>query len=80
MSIIDPPSGRITSGIQFHGTNLLTMPTALRHRINGEHIAMIFQDALAALNPSQTVGAQIGEMFTLHRGIRHRELFSTRSN
>ena len=76
MGIIDPPNGRITSGeIRFRGTNLLTMPTTLRHRINGEHISMIFQDALAALNPSQTVGTQIGEMFTLHRGIRRREAF-----
>ena len=76
MGIIDQPAGRITGGeIRFRGTNLLTMPNARRHRINGEHIAMIFQDALAALNPSQTVGTQIGEMFRLHRGIGHREAF-----
>ena len=76
MGIIDAPMGRITGGeIRFRGTDLLNMPAAHRHRINGEHIAMIFQDALAALNPSQTVGTQIGEMFTLHRGIGQREAF-----
>lgn len=74
MGIIDAPAGRIVGGsVRFKGKELLTMPTAERCRINGEHIAMIFQDALAALNPSQTVGAQIGEVFRLHRGMSHRE-------
>lgn len=74
MGIIDAPAGRIVGGsVRFNGKELLSMPTAERCRVNGEHIAMIFQDALAALNPSQTVGTQIGELFRLHRGMNHRE-------
>ncbi len=34
---------------------------------------MIFQDALSALNPVYTVGFQIGEMFTVHRGMSRKE-------
>lgn len=76
MGIIDAPAGRVAGGaIRFRGKDVLTMTPADRRRINGEHIAMIFQDALAALNPSQSVGAQIGEMFRLHRGMGHRESF-----
>jgi oligopeptide transport system ATP-binding protein len=76
LGIIDAPAGRITGGtIRFNGQELLRMSPKERSRINGEHVAMIFQDALAALNPSQTVGDQIGEMFRLHRGMGRREAF-----
>ena len=40
-----------------------------RRRIRGEGIAMIFQDALSALNPVFTVGFQIGEQFRIRRGM-----------
>lgn len=36
--------------------------------IRGPEIAMIFQDALSALNPVFSVGWQIAEMFRVHRG------------
>ena len=76
MGIIDAPAGRIVEGaIRFKGKELVPMSPAERRRINGEHVAMIFQDALAALNPSQTVGEQIGEMFRLHQGMWHRDSF-----
>ncbi|MFL0397801.1 ABC transporter ATP-binding protein, partial [Streptomyces albus] len=35
--------------------------------------AMIFQDALSALNPVLTVGYQLGEMFRVHQGLSRRE-------
>lgn len=76
MGIIDPPAGRIVGGqIRFRGKNLLALSKAQRNAINGEHIAIVFQDALAALNPSQTVGVQIGEMFRLHRSMGRRAAF-----
>lgn len=76
MGIIDPPAGRIVDGaIRLRGRDLLSMPHRARHKINGAQIAMIFQDALASLDPSQTVGAQIGEMFRLHLGVGKRDAF-----
>lgn len=36
--------------------------------IRGTQMGMIFQDALAALNPCLTVGFQLSEMFRVHRG------------
>jgi oligopeptide transport system ATP-binding protein len=41
--------------------------------VRGAQIAMVFQDALSALNPVFTVGAQIAEMFRVHRGSSKRE-------
>ncbi|MEU0598841.1 ABC transporter ATP-binding protein [Streptomyces sp. NPDC006393] len=74
MGILDMPPGRITGGrILFRGTDLLTLKEDERRRIRGADMAMIFQDALSALNPVLTVGDQLGEMFTVHRGLSRKE-------
>jgi oligopeptide transport system ATP-binding protein len=70
MGILDTPPGFVTQGsVRFRGRELLTMPEPDRRRVRGDKIAMIFQDALSALNPVYTVGHQIGEMFRVHRGF-----------
>jgi oligopeptide transport system ATP-binding protein len=70
MGIIDSPPGFVTGGsVRFHGVELLDLPEAERRRVRGNRIAMIFQDALTALNPVFSVGWQIGEMFRIHRGF-----------
>ena len=37
--------------------------------IRGNHIAMIFQDPMMALNPVHKVGRQIAEILKLHKGL-----------
>jgi oligopeptide transport system ATP-binding protein len=70
MGIIDIPPGRISKGeILYRGVDLLKLPEAERRKSRGDKIAMIFQDALTALNPVFSVGWQIGEMFRVHRGL-----------
>jgi oligopeptide transport system ATP-binding protein len=70
MGILDTPPGRITGGeIRFQGRDLLRLREEERRRIRGAALAMIFQDALSALNPVLTVGDQLAEMFTVHRGM-----------
>ena len=62
MGIIDSPPGFVTGGsVRFRGVELLDLPEAERRRVRGNRIAMIFQDALTALNPVFSVGWQIGE-------------------
>ncbi|MQA61367.1 MAG: ATP-binding cassette domain-containing protein [Actinophytocola sp.] len=74
MGILDTPPGFVTGGaIRFRGEDLLKMSKKQRQAIRGESIAMIFQDALSALNPVFSVGWQIGEMFRKHRGASRRE-------
>jgi peptide/nickel transport system ATP-binding protein len=43
-------------------------PAEIR-RIRGNHIAMVFQEPMTALNPVLTVGDQISEVLRLHRGL-----------
>lgn len=74
MGILDSPPARVTGGaVRFRGTDLLALPARQRRRYRGARIAMIFQDALSALNPVFTVGDQISEMFEVHRGMRGKE-------
>lgn len=74
MGILDTPPARVSRGaIRFRGTDLLGLPERARSQIRGRRIAMIFQDALSALNPVFTVGFQIGEMFRVHRGVSRRD-------
>ncbi|MGW6983316.1 ABC transporter ATP-binding protein [Streptomyces sp. NPDC054932] len=70
MGILDVPPGRIAGGeILFKGKDLLKMKEEERRRIRGAEMAMIFQDALSSLNPVLSVGAQLGEMYEVHRGM-----------
>ncbi|MFI7642219.1 ABC transporter ATP-binding protein [Nonomuraea sp. NPDC049400] len=70
MGILDVPPAVIPKGeIRFRGTDLLRLSEEARTQVRGQRIAMIFQDALSALNPVFTVGWQISEMFRVHRGM-----------
>lgn len=44
-----------------------------RRRLRGEQMSMVLQDALSSLNPVMTIGAQIGELFRVHRGETRRQ-------
>ncbi|MEU7567772.1 ABC transporter ATP-binding protein [Streptomyces fradiae] len=74
MGILDTPPGRITAGqILFQGRDLLTLGEDERRKVRGARMAMIFQDALSALNPVLTVGDQLAEMYTVHRGMSKKD-------
>jgi oligopeptide transport system ATP-binding protein len=74
MGILDTPPAVISGGgIRFQGRDMLTMHAEDQRKIRGPGIAMIFQDALSALNPVYSVGFQIGEMFRAHRGTSRKE-------
>ena len=74
MGIIDSPPGFVTGGsVRFRGVDLLGVSERDRRTVRGQRIAMIFQDALTALNPVFSVGWQIGELFRTHRGLGKEE-------
>ncbi|MDH4442464.1 MAG: ABC transporter ATP-binding protein [Rhizobium sp.] len=67
MGLIEQPPGRIEAGrILFNGVDVLALPREAHRALCGKRLAMIFQDALAALNPVQPVGEQIAELFVIH--------------
>ncbi|HEY9593699.1 MAG TPA: ABC transporter ATP-binding protein, partial [Spirochaetia bacterium] len=67
-------NGAVTAGkILFDGEDLLRMSTAQRRALWGRRISMIYQDPTSALNPSLTVGLQIGEILQVHQGASRSE-------
>lgn len=68
MGLIKSPPGRVEGEIFFDGKDILKMSERKRRALRGEEISMVFQDAMSALNPSLTVGAQISEVYRLRRG------------
>jgi oligopeptide/dipeptide ABC transporter ATP-binding protein len=68
-----PSPGRIETGrILFGGNDLLALSETAMDRIRGRHIGMVFQEPMTALNPVYTVGEQIAEVLTAHRGLDRR--------
>ncbi|MDQ1444648.1 MAG: peptide/nickel transport system ATP-binding protein [Acidimicrobiaceae bacterium] len=67
-----PPSAQITGQILYRGTDLLALREKDKLKLRGSKLAMVFQDALAALNPVFTVGGQIAEAIRIHNPDWHR--------
>ena len=62
--------GQIVGGrVLFEGRDMATMsPAELRH-VRGKRIAMVFQEAMSALNPCLTIGAQLTEVLRFHEDV-----------
>lgn len=72
MGLVDAPGQVSAAALRFNGQDLLTMPPAQRRQCIGRDMAMVFQDALASLNPSYTIGFQIEEVLRHHLGLSGR--------
>ena len=61
-----PPTARVDGGIRFDGRDLLGLRDDDLRKLRGARLAMVFQDALAALNPLHKVGRQVEEAVRIH--------------
>jgi peptide/nickel transport system ATP-binding protein len=72
LRLIASPPGRIVAGrLNFAGRDLLTLTEPEMRAVRGNEISMIFQEPMTSLNPVLTIGRQIAETLTLHRGFSH---------
>jgi len=69
-----PKRAIITGSVKFRGRQLIGLPNQQMQPIRGARIAMIFQDALTALNPVYKVGDQIAEIITAHNKVPKAQL------
>lgn len=73
MGLIENP-GRIESGsILFRGEELLERTSQEMQAIRGKEIAMVFQDPMNSLNPTLTIGDQIGRVLDFHTPLSRTE-------
>lgn len=67
LRLLPRPAGRIAGGeILFNGRDIVSMSVTDLHGLRGNRISMIFQEPMTALNPVQTIGQQLAEVFALH--------------
>ncbi|MCT4333989.1 ABC transporter ATP-binding protein [Paracoccus sp. YLB-12] len=65
-----PDTATVTADeMTYDGQDMLAMTTAQRRRLIGREITMIFQEPVASLNPSFTVGFQIEEVLRINLGL-----------
>ncbi len=61
------PRGSRTKGhVQFNGHNMLALDESTLCQMRGKDIGMVFQEPMTALNPVQTIGAQVAETVLIH--------------
>ena len=74
MRLIPDPPGEIVQGeIFWKDKDLLKESVSEMQKIRGDHISMIFQDPMTALNPVHTIGEQIAESIILHQKLGKKE-------
>ncbi|MEM7493912.1 MAG: ATP-binding cassette domain-containing protein, partial [Pseudomonadota bacterium] len=66
-------NGRASGSITFNGTDMLSANMKTLRKIRGEEMSMIFQNPLTSLTPHMTVGAQMREVLSLHKGLKGEE-------
>ncbi|HEX3787163.1 MAG TPA: ABC transporter ATP-binding protein [Pseudonocardiaceae bacterium] len=68
-----PPGGAIVGGsVKLDGRELVGLPAREMRAIRGNEIAMVFQDPMTSLDPTKTIGYQVAEGVSLHRGLSRR--------
>jgi peptide/nickel transport system ATP-binding protein len=69
MRLLPRVGTRISGSVVFEGRELTSLPERQMQDLRGNRLAMIFQEPMTSLNPSFTVGDQIGEALMRHRGL-----------
>ena len=65
-----PGNGRVTGGsVMFNEKDLVGCTADEARRLRGSEIGMIFQDPMTSLNPTMTIGDQIGEGARYHEKL-----------
>ena len=73
MRLLDPAASRLEGSIKLDGRELLSLSEAEMCLVRGRDASMIFQEPMTSLNPVFTVGRQIGEVLTRHKGLSKAE-------
>lgn len=71
VGLIPQGNGRIGKGssIEVDGRQLVGLDMRGIDAVRGNQVSMIFQEPMTSLNPTMTVGAQVGETLKVHRGM-----------
>ncbi len=62
-----PDEAELCGAVHVSGQDVTQLPEATLCTLRGNAISMVFQEPMTALNPVQTIGAQVAETVHLHR-------------
>ena len=68
-----PKYARIGGSILLNGRQIIGMPEEELCRLRGKEVAMIFQDPMHSLNPTQRIGRQLVESIRVHEDVTKAE-------
>jgi peptide/nickel transport system permease protein len=71
--LVDDPGHVDAERIRFLGEDLLTSDTAVRRRLLGTSMAMVFQDPMTSFNPTRRIGGQLAEVSRHHHGLDRKQ-------
>jgi oligopeptide/dipeptide ABC transporter ATP-binding protein len=69
---LSAPAARVSGSIRYRGEELVGAPRARLEALRGRRIAMVFQEALSALNPYLTIATQLTEGARRHLALGRR--------
>ncbi|GGF20383.1 ABC transporter ATP-binding protein [Williamsia phyllosphaerae] len=72
VGLLDPIADVCDGSVRLGDVDLVTANKRTRRAMAGTELAIVFQDALTALNPVYTVGSQLAEPFRIHRKMSRR--------
>ena len=71
IQLVAQPAGFIAGGaIYYNGQDITRLPEVEKRKIQGNDIAMVFQEPMTSLNPVFTIGYQISEAIRQHQDLR----------
>lgn len=75
IGLTEATGGKCEEGSQilYNGKNILEYSESEWQKYRGGTTAMIFQDAMSAMNPTMRIGKQIAECFTFHQNVSKEE-------
>ncbi len=77
VGLLEPVAGVSAGSAELAGqdgtVDLFAVDRKTRRRVAGTELAIVFQDALTALNPLYTVGTQLAEPFRIHHGMKAKD-------
>ncbi|MGV0744244.1 ABC transporter ATP-binding protein [Mycolicibacterium sp. XJ870] len=73
VGLLEPVAEVVSGTATLGATDLFSAGRKKRRELAGTELAIVFQDALTALNPLYTVGTQLAEPFRIHQGMSAKE-------
>ncbi|WP_137131985.1 ABC transporter ATP-binding protein [Rhizobium sp. FY34] len=73
MRLLAENASRIEGEVILNNRNLLALSEKDMRAVRGNEVSMIFQEPMTSLNPIFTIGRQISEVLTRHKGMTTRE-------